>query len=1033
MTRFTKTLNILLLSSFLSVANAASSYIGYQGVAFNDSTAVSSGTISLEFTITQSDGTEVYKEQISGVSTTDKGYFSHNIGSGTAQAISSGSTVAWDDLSWSDDYKLKVGIDLANGTTFTAMGSKDLVSVAYAKGLSMDPDVHFKVLKGDIGTTEHGFNPSYTSSDSRHFLIENNSGGGKEAMFLGDTANWISKDLFAIANQYNDTDWVKRFAVTGTGNIATTGAYFNISDQNMSKWSTSTWDIIALGNGGSISAVESGSSSTLNMTSNVYNSGISSTGSANYISAAPATQYRQYNGAHDFYVADTGEVDATITFTNAMTIANSGNVGIGTATPATKLDVNGIAQASQFQLDSNAYSVLKDLSGNSNFVLNFDAYDYLSFDRTDNAMKLNISGEKLRVTSDGKVGIGTNSPTVTLDVAGDIKASGTITGTFAGNVSTATKLATARTISLGGDASGSTTFDGSANKTITVTVADDSHNHIIANVDSLQTTLDGKLSLSGGTITGDIKLGQNSITGTDSTDEMYFSDTYGFYLKLEGNNLMYVSPYNKATYFNLAQIDQDFVVRTQGNSNMLRVDAANNRIGIGTLTPSTELDVSGTAQATQLQLDSNAYMTLKDLSSNSNLVLNFDANDYLSFDRDNNAMKLNISGEKLRVTSDGKVGIGTTAPAEHLHIYGSGSQRLEVETSTGDSASLKVTNSEGSFSFYTNADKAYVWDNTDSRNVMTFDGTGNVGIGTTAPATTLDVTGTATADKLVIDNGSADGGDLELASSGYISQFIDNYNGDLRFVNNGSERMRIQMDGKVAIGGGVAPAAKLAVTGGIRVYGTFQYNNEAANNLFNTSEANIQYNGSGNTYHYSFRGDGDIIGSTIRAHSDKRIKTDIQPISNAIETIKQIKPSSYTKIDKVKSGNKTHYGFIAQELEQIIPEAVSKGEGEVPVLKKFDEVSFEDGIEYTILVKNGDDIQQQTYTTAQTKPAGEVFVLNKKVDDFRTVDYDMVFTHAVAAIQEQQEIIATQNKKIDELTKRLEAIESLLKTNTASK
>ena len=56
----------------------------------------------------------------------------------------------------------------------------------------------------------------------------------------------------------------------------------------------------------------------------------------------------------------------------------------------------------------------------------------------------------------------------------------------------ATKLATTRNIALSGDVSGSANFDGSANITITATVADDSHNHIIANVDGLQTALDGK-------------------------------------------------------------------------------------------------------------------------------------------------------------------------------------------------------------------------------------------------------------------------------------------------------------------------------------------------------------------------------------------------------------------------------------------------------------------------------------------------------------------------------------------------------------
>jgi hypothetical protein len=64
----------------------------------------------------------------------------------------------------------------------------------------------------------------------------------------------------------------------------------------------------------------------------------------------------------------------------------------------------------------------------------------------------------------------------------------------AGNSDTATKLTTARTIALSGDVTGSTTFDGSANVTIAAVIADDSHNHIIDNVDGLQTALDAKLA-----------------------------------------------------------------------------------------------------------------------------------------------------------------------------------------------------------------------------------------------------------------------------------------------------------------------------------------------------------------------------------------------------------------------------------------------------------------------------------------------------------------------------------------------------------
>jgi hypothetical protein len=148
--------------------------------------------------------------------------------------------------------------------------------------------------------------------------------------------------------------------------------------------------------------------------------------------------------------------------------------------------------------------------------------------------------------SDGKLNgglLGTHSHTTadvtdltaTLDAGLATKANASHThggGDITSAVATATKLATARTISLTGDVTGSASFDGSANASITATVADYSHNHTIANVDSLQTTLDGKVPTGrtvtagngltgGGALTADITLtigtpGSCSTTTTNS-------------------------------------------------------------------------------------------------------------------------------------------------------------------------------------------------------------------------------------------------------------------------------------------------------------------------------------------------------------------------------------------------------------------------------------------------------------------------------------------------------------------------------------
>ena len=75
--------------------------------------------------------------------------------------------------------------------------------------------------------------------------------------------------------------------------------------------------------------------------------------------------------------------------------------------------------------------------------------------------------------------------------AGTITAA--LTGDVTGNAATSSKWATARTITLAGDLSGSASIIGDANVSITAAVADDSHNHVMGNVDGLSAALAGKV------------------------------------------------------------------------------------------------------------------------------------------------------------------------------------------------------------------------------------------------------------------------------------------------------------------------------------------------------------------------------------------------------------------------------------------------------------------------------------------------------------------------------------------------------------
>ena len=92
----------------------------------------------------------------------------------------------------------------------------------------------------------------------------------------------------------------------------------------------------------------------------------------------------------------------------------------------------------------------------------------------------------------------------------------------------------------------------------------------------------------------------------------------------------------------------------------------------------------------------------------------------------------------------GNVGIGTTGPNTKLHIYGSGggfefgvgSPNCFIETI--DRASVGKDLNTG---FYTRGSGSFTWHNGSYTERMRIDGNGNVGVGTTAPATTLHVVG----------------------------------------------------------------------------------------------------------------------------------------------------------------------------------------------------------------------------------------------------------------------------------------------------
>jgi len=128
-----------------------------------------------------------------------------------------------------------------------------------------------------------------------------------------------------------------------------------------------------------------------------------------------------------------------------------------------------------------------------------------------------------------------------------------------------------------------------------------------------------------------------------------------------------------------------------------------------------------------------------------------------------------------------------------------------------------------------------------------------------------------------------------------------------------------------------------------------------------------EYSGNG----YAVYASGDLyVSGTIYNPSDKRLKKNIAPINNALSIINQINPKTYdyrwdeNKFKKAGLAKTKQMGFIAQELEQVLPhliketkltlsmpEYTKKELQENPKLRKEEEVTMDTkAINYTALI-----------------------------------------------------------------------------------
>jgi hypothetical protein len=398
--------------------------------------------------------------------------------------------------------------------------------------------------------------------------------------------------------------------------------------------------------------------------------------------------YTIAGNTHKWYIGASQTVaeNSSVSTSEVMRITSAGNVGIGTSSPSQLLHVAGnIFTTGSISVEATTASIFTSSPGVTTFRQITDTSGALLSVDGSWPIRFNTSGtERVRIDSNGRLGVGTSSPWSLMSV---------------GNSGTVGDVTSARQISVGLSTNYNVSLGyyqtGVASQFAGVIQAIDG----AVGTPLLLNPSGGRVGIGTSSPVNSLQVTASAFAAVPSSGSSGHclavgSSTYG----LAGGALTNGNVYLQVTRWDSFAINYDLLLQPNGG-----------RVGIGTSNitgTNTKLEVAG-AGPTELKISDTS--TYNPQFRGITFGLTGDATTYSAIRFQPNSGELRYEAgfatwggyhtfytnglERLRIDNTGNIGIGTSSPSTKLHVYG-GDLKIQKGPSYGDVSELTFENAQ---------------------------------------------------------------------------------------------------------------------------------------------------------------------------------------------------------------------------------------------------------------------------------------------------------------------------------------------------